>query len=72
MAIVCTCRRTSPPGVLPATCDVSACPTHGPGAPRYFVDHGTIHDRVTGKHLDHDEVCDLLVAFLNGLVPAAE
>lgn len=28
--------------------------------PRYFIDHDTIHDRVTGKHVELQEAADLL------------
>ena len=44
----------------PAEFDQSACPTHGPNAPRYFIDHGMIHDRITGKHVEPEEVVTLL------------
>lgn len=27
---------------------------------RYFVDHGTIHDRVTGKHVELEEAAGML------------
>lgn len=36
---------------LPVQYDNSACPTHGPDAPRYFVDHWMIHDKDTGRHV---------------------
>lgn len=65
MSVACTCQLTSVPGEFPATYDQSTCPTHGPSAPRYFVDHGMIHDRVTGKHVEAVDACqrlnDLLV-----------
>lgn len=32
------------------------------GGPRYFVDHETIHDRVTGKHVELEEAADILSA----------
>lgn len=51
--------------VLPPVYDSTDCPTHGPNAPRYFVDHGVIHDRVTGKHVDAEEAA----ALLNGAKP---
>lgn len=28
--------------------------------PRFFVDHGTIHDRVTGKHVELEQAAALL------------
>jgi hypothetical protein len=28
--------------------------------PRYFVDHGTIHDRVTGQHVELEEAAGML------------
>lgn len=52
---------------LPCTCtpldgsyDSRGCPTHGPDAPRYFVDHDTIHDRITGQHVDLVEAAGML------------
>lgn len=60
MPISCLCRLTSPPDAFPATYDQSECPTHGPHAPQYFVDHGTIHDRITGRHVEIDEAAALL------------
>ena len=59
-AVACTCLLAAPPGAFPTTYDQSTCPTHGPSAPRYFVDHGVIHDRVTGRHVEIDEAAALL------------
>lgn len=54
----CTCRLINT-GFPPAY-DDTACPTHGPDAPRYFVDHDTIHDRVTGQHVELVEAAGML------------
>lgn len=61
MPIDCRCiTTTSEPDLFPPTFDTTSCPTHGPDAPRYFVDHETVHDRVTGKHVELDEIVALL------------
>lgn len=44
----------------PAQYDQYLCPIHGPHAPRYFIDHGMIHDRITGKHVEQEEVVRIL------------
>lgn len=31
------------------------CTVPAQGQPRFFIDHGRIHDRVTGKHVTTDE-----------------
>jgi len=45
--------------------------------PRFFIDHGMIHDRITGKHVTTDEdsvfqdgikcCCDLLNSFVDAV-----
>jgi hypothetical protein len=54
--MICKCTP------LDGSYDNRDCPTHGPDAPRYFVDHGTIHDRVTGKHVETEKATALLNA----------
>lgn len=56
----CKCKPIEDEPGLRVCYDNSSCPTHGPDAPRFFVDHGTIHDRVTGKHVEMQEAADLL------------
>lgn len=75
----CTCKVLS---TSPVRYDQSECPTHGPNAPRFFIDHGTIHDKATGKHVQtrpddgyEDGIsacCDLLNELSGGLAPLAE
>ena len=60
MAINCTCKLLSAVDEFPARFDQSSCPTHGPDAPQFFVDHGQIHDRVTGKHVSLDDAVEIL------------
>lgn len=54
----CKCRMVE--SGFPPVYDNTACPTHGPTAPRYYVDHETIHDRITGKHVEISEAVHLL------------
>ena len=56
MAIDCKCT----PVGEGFSYDNNACPAHGPSAPRYFIDHDTIHDRITGKHVELAEAAELL------------
>ena len=58
--MTCTCQLISEPREFPPRYDQSTCPTHGPDAPQFFIDHGTIHCRVTGKHVSIEEAVDLL------------
>jgi len=45
--------------------------------PRFFIDHGVIHDRVTGKHVVTDgewpfeDTVEMVCELLNGLAPPA-
>lgn len=54
------CKCVVIKSVHPVEYDQYLCPIHGPHAPRYFIDHGMIHDRITGKHVELEEVVVLL------------
>lgn len=58
--VACSCVLVD--GGFPPRYDQSTCPTHGPNSPRYYVDHGMIHDRFTGKHVEAEEAAELLNA----------
>ena len=78
MSGACACRIVKRD--FPVTWDQSACPTHGPNAPRFHIDHGVIHDNVTGQHVRTDPdgtepgvvACCVLLNGLSGRVRELE
>lgn len=41
--------------------------TEGASEPRFFIEHGTIHDRATGKHITTDVIVDGFTGFSGGI-----